>query len=173
MWQLLFDFTLHKVVPIMQNKGLIKPEINIRAEIRRHTFFNSSLNRRVAGVVYEIADLTIGMWKITVMEANLGRIFVAIRFLFFVFLRSMSVTTTMYLVIMAFFTIPISYRGHRGFVDVVSDGLEFKKSNLRASLMNSLLNIEMKMEKSSSLGERQMWKAIHTGITKVKEIVVG
>jgi len=122
LWQLVIDFSMAQFVPKAQQMGWIAGSFDIKEVIRKNTLFNINLNKRVASVTHEISDMAIGMWKVTVFEANLSSILVAGRFVVVVFLRSFSVATTIWLFVLVLFTIPISYSKNRIFADVVADG---------------------------------------------------
>lgn len=134
LWQILTNFIASRLIPFGQKRGLINPELKIHNELRKHLFFNPTLVARAAGVIYEILDVVFGMWKITVMDANLGSVLVAFRILFVVFIRAFSVHTTLWLVVLAFFTIPVSYQGQKAVADLFADGVDFRKTTWKKSI---------------------------------------
>jgi hypothetical protein len=71
LWQLILDFGLSRILPVLQRRGLVPKELDIQDSIRKYTFFNPELVKRVGSVTYEIADFAIGMWQFTVLEASL------------------------------------------------------------------------------------------------------
>jgi hypothetical protein len=122
LWQLLVDFLMAKLVPHAQKLGLFSDDIDIKDVLRKNTFFNSRLNKRAASTTHELADMAIGIWRVTVFEANMSRVLVVTRFVIFVFFRSFSVATTLWLFLMILFTIPVSYSKNQVFAEAVADG---------------------------------------------------
>lgn len=122
LWQLVVDLILVKVVPVLQKKGFVNEDLDIKYVVRKTILFNPQLIKQVGSAAYELADLMIGMWRLTVLEANLSRILIVGRFVFVVFFRSFSVATTTWILFMILFTIPVSYSNNRVLADAVADG---------------------------------------------------
>jgi hypothetical protein len=122
LWQLVVDLALVKVVVLLQAKGIISEDLDIKDVIRKHTLFNPRSIKRVAATSFELSDLLIGLWRVTVYEANMSRVLIVGRFMFIVFFRSVSVPTTLWIFHMILFTIPIGYATNRIFADAVADG---------------------------------------------------
>lgn len=133
LWQMLVDFVLVKTVPLLQTSAIVPKSFNISDVLRKHTLFSKRLVSRVAGIAHELADISIGMWKMTVFDANVARIVVVFRFVVVVLIRSFSVTTTTWLVLMGFFTIPYHYSKNKIFAAVVADtaGVNIKRKRDR------------------------------------------
>jgi hypothetical protein len=134
LWQLVVDLTLVQVVPKLQAGGMLAEDIDIKEVLRRNTLFNPRLIKRLASLGHELSDIMIGMWRMTVMEANMSRVLIVGRFVFVVFFRSFSVPTTFYVILMILFTIPVSYAKNRVFADAVADGAHITANRNFASL---------------------------------------
>ena len=142
LWQLLVDFLLVTVVPFAQKIGLFSEDIQIKDTLRKTTLFNTQVLKIVGAAAYEISDMAIGMWRMTVLEANMARVLVVFRFVLVVLIRSFSVPMTLWLILMAFFTVPVSYSRNRLFADVVVDGASDAASRKSFSIISFTRNLE-------------------------------
>jgi len=122
LWQLVMDLVLVRIGPSLKKAGIIGDDVDMSETVKKNVFFNAQLIKRVGSATYEVADLLIGMWRVTVLEANIGRVLVVSRFVVVVFLRSFSFPMTFWVLLMILFTVPVSYSKNRVIADVMADG---------------------------------------------------
>lgn len=138
LWQLFVDVGFIKIVPWLQARKVVPADFDVKDWVRKNTFFNQALVKNVGGFIHEVADMTIGMWRVLVLEANVPQLLVAMRFMFLFFFRSFSFPITLWLLAMVFFTIPVSYGKNRVFADALAAGAHFFALNKMAALQHRL-----------------------------------
>ncbi|KAH9252089.1 hypothetical protein BASA81_010071 [Batrachochytrium salamandrivorans] len=131
LWQVLMDTMICVLVPKMQRQGLVNAEVDIHQVLRRNLFFSESSVKRGAGVFYELADLVVGLWRVTISDANLVVVLLDLRLgVLLLMCFCMSITTTLRVIILALFTIPISYQAQKPVADLVADGIQQQRARL-------------------------------------------
>lgn len=135
LWQVFMDTLICVLVPKMQRHGLVNAEVDVQQVLRRNLFFSESSVKRGAGVFYELADLAVGLWRVTISDANLVVVLLDLRLgLLLLMCFCMSMTTLLRVIILALFTIPISYQAQKPVADLVADGIQQQRARLKAWL---------------------------------------
>lgn len=125
-WQLIVDFAIIKISPSLKQLGFLRYDFDAPRLVRAHTFFSVRLIRQVGAAVYETADLLTQNWYDIVCYGGWPNVLLAVRILITVFIRSYSMAITMWIVLLIFFTVPLSYSSRNLFADATRELFRIK-----------------------------------------------
>jgi hypothetical protein len=126
MWQLIVDFCILRFGPILQRSGILSRKLDFANMVRKNRFFSPKLIKQYADAGHEVADMAFGFWNVVVIEGQWADVQFAVKFLFFVFLRSFSMAVTCYLLLVALFTLPISLNSNRVLTEALMEGFRLR-----------------------------------------------
>ena len=126
LWQLIVDLLMVRFGPVLQRYGLVSKSLDFPKIVRRTRFFSPKIVHQYADAAHELSDVFIGYWRLVILEGRRNDIVSAARIVVFVLLRSVSMLTTSYLVVLALFTLPVSLNQNRILVDALRDSAKMR-----------------------------------------------